>query len=201
MKFRSFVSHHISPRRRWYVTLMLVAAIIATGSYVSIHEPSEANAPVQSEDDTIIDLGSGGGNAQSIDPNPWGCYGRVENPHESEDFPGLGHIQAKASIVCPNEPPSTWTARIEQRLYVEDPVEGFALLARKSSHCPSSAGRASCRTWQNHRRYIMQAYVADECTVGTTYIYGQVADITFTVNGKDYTGSGVNTNEEECEGP
>ena len=46
----------------------------------------------------------------------------------------------------------------------------------------------------------MRAQVSDECIVGTTFIYGQVADITFTVNGTNYTGSGVNTNEETCEG-
>ena len=137
----------------------------------------------------------------SSGPNPWGCYGRVENPHESHDDPGPGYIQAKTSVLCAVEPPSDWQALIAQRLYVADDDYEFSLIAAKSSHCQTGAGDPECRNWLRASSYIMRAHVNDQCNPGpTTAMYGQVADVLLIANGSNYTGSGVNTAEDDCYG-
>lgn len=138
----------------------------------------------------------------SSGPNPWACYGRVENPHQSDDDPGPGYIQAKTGIVCGLEPPSGWQALVSQRLYIGDDDGDFSLIAAKASNCPTGAGSPTCRDWQNRSSYIMRAYINDECNPGpTTAIYGQILDVLLIANGSNYTGFGVNTNQVTCYGP
>lgn len=112
-------------------------------------------------------VGEGGGGGGGT-PNPWGCTGWSDNPHESTISPGRGWIQAKSHISCTGYPPSGALWKIEQILR-RSSWRGWIQVAPSSgwkvSKCPSGTGGPKCTA------RTMIAYINWNCPTDTLYNY------------------------------
>ena len=140
------------------------------------------------------------GMAMDIEPNPWGCHIRADDPHESDKKPGPGNIQAKAAIECSVAPPDN-IATIWQELSKWDGSD-FSIEAENESICPSRVGkpRPHCYPTLRHSE-IMRAYVNTACTIGATDRWVELAEATMTVDGIIYSGLSGSVADVYCEGP
>lgn len=77
------------------ITLLVFLATALTTSHALADDP------------TPVPLTEVGKSRQPVgQPNPWGCVGWSEYPHESTRWPGAGWIMAKSHIECDTPPPS-----------------------------------------------------------------------------------------------
>ena len=139
--------------------------------------------------------------AQSITLNPWGCAIEAHSPHESSRDPGLGYVQAKATIECDTDPPAGYVATILQDLSRWEGSESV-IMAVNYSVCPARTGIPipKCFSGRNDGK-IMEAYVNVACEIGETYRWVHLAEATLTVEGIIYSGVSARARNVPCDGP
>ncbi len=150
-------------------------------------------------DTSAAETADDAGTAMNIQPNPWGCRIRADNPHEPHDSPGPGNIRGKAAINCTTLPPSH-VATIWQELSRWEGSD-YAIQEVNYSVCPSGQGDPDCYPTRLRNGVLMRGYVVTSCEIGTTYVWVQLAEATLTVEGVTYSGLSGNSETVECTEP
>ena len=169
------------------VQLMGSTSVYAPSSEAA-QEPGAPAEPLQFE-----------GGAPRIDVGP--CWGEIQNPHNSREHPGRGHMQAKTLMRCNERLSQIGELAVTNSLYYRaDSYHSWSFLAVNTSDCNAATffnaanGWVQCRTVNQGVHPVMIAGVNAPCVTGTRYDYLQTSSALLATNaGGRYAGAGSKT--------
>ena len=134
------------------------------------------------------------------------CWGRIDNPHNSNSDPGPRYFQAKTTMYCDDTVDQLGTLTVTQRLYVRDnSSDSWSWMATNTSVFNAETatnGWVQCRTDNSGFHPVMFVGVNALCEVGSTKDYKQYSSARLVkTNGNIHSGGGYKIAEDiRCKG-